>query len=271
MGSVILYETKRRISLTLEGTGAFLNRNMAMHDPDFLVFKESQTEIEFIIRNIDRKPINLTNRKIFATLVNYYSGVTMAVIPLTIVDAVRGIARMTFLPYMVKDIPQGFHRYTISYMLDNGNHRLLAMDQYEKAHGYFEMRYGRELQGIKSQEATFESFSPENSTRYDTYWVSPNFEGNLRNGSLAGLHTFAWYAENFTGSIWMEGSIVETAPDQPDWFPILVDGRFEHKLDHRSGILAYNVESNLQWARFKIKPEFPDNDSGKVVKILFRN
>lgn len=272
MGNVIIYETKRRISLTIEGTGAFLNRNMAMHNPDFVVFKDSQTEIEFIVRNIDRKPINLTDRKLFATLVNYYTGQTMAVVPLTIVDAIRGIARLTMFPYMAKDIPIGFHRYTISYLLDNGNEKLLATDQYEKTHGYLEMRYGRELQGIQSQEAKFESFAPENSNRYDTFWVSPNFKGNLRNGSLCGLHTFAWYVENFTGSIWMEGSIVESTPDQPDWFPILVDGRFEHKLDHRSGILAFNVESNLQWARFKIKPEFQDgNDSGKVTKILFRN
>lgn len=268
MGSVIIYDLKRRISLTLEGTGAFLNRNMAMHNPDFLVFKESQTEIEFIVRNIDRKPINLKDKKLFATLVNYYSGVTMAIVPLTIVDAVRGICRLTFQPYMAKDIPQGFHRYTISYLLDNGNHRLLAVDQYEKAHGYFEMRYGRELQGVEPQTALFEEFAPENSNRYDTFWVSPNFQGNLRNGSLAGLHTFAWYLDNFTGSVWMEGSIVESAPGDSDWFPVLVDGRFEHKLDHRTGTIAFNVEANLQWARFKVKPEV--FNTGSVKKILFR-
>lgn len=240
-----------------------------MHNPDFLAFKDSQTDIEFIVRNIDRKPINLAGRKLFATLTNYHSGVTMASIPLQIVDAARGICRLSFMPYMVKDIPLGFHRYTVSYMLDNGNAKLLSQDQYETAHGYFELQYGRELAGIQSQQYEFSSFSPVNSNRYDTYWVSPHFEGNLRNGSLDGLHTFAWYLENFTGSIWVEGSIVEQTPDDPDWFPVLIDDRFETIFDRVSGIVAHNIEANLQWVRFKVK--LADVNTGKLNKIMFRN
>ena len=240
-----------------------------MHNPDFLAFKDSQTDIEFIVRNIDRKPIDLTGRQLFATLTNYHSGVTMASVPLQIVDAKRGICRLSFMPYMAKDIPLGFHRYTVSYMLDNGNAKMLSMDQYETAHGYFELAYGRELQGIQSQEALFESFSPVNNNRFDTYWVSPNFRGNLRNGSLDGLHTFAWYLENFTGSIWTEGSIVESTPDEPDWFPVLIDDRFETIINRKTGITAHNVESNLQWVRFKVS--FDPTNSGKITKILFRN
>lgn len=240
-----------------------------MHNPDFLAFKDSQTDIEFIVRNIDRKPINLTDRKLFATLVNYHSGQTMASVPLTIVDATRGICRLTFLPYMVKDMPLGFHRYSVSYMLDNGNAKLLSTDQYETAHGFFELRYGRELQGIQSQSYDFSSFAPVNNNRYDTYWVSPHYKGNLRNGSLDGLHTMAWYLEDFTGSIWVEGSIVEQTPDEPDWFPVLIDDRFETILTRQSGIIAHNVEANLQWVRFKVKPD--QINVGKISKIMFRN
>lgn len=240
-----------------------------MHNPDFLAFKDSQTDIEFIIRNIDRKPINLTGRKLFATLVNYYSGQTMASIPLEIVDAARGICRLTLQPYMVKDMPMGFHRYSVSYMLDNGNAKLLSQDQYETAHGYFELRFGAELSGIESQSAEWKEFAPENSNRFETFWVSPNFRGNLRNGSVDGLHTLAWYVENFTGSIWVEGSIVEQTPDQPDWFPILIDDNFETKLERANGIIAHNIEANLQWVRFKVKPD--QLNLGNLTKILFRN
>lgn len=239
-----------------------------MHNPDFIAFKDSQTDIEFIVRNIDRKPINLTGRKLFATLVNYRSGETLANIPLVIVDAVRGICRLSFEPFMVKDMPLGFHRYSISYMLDNGNAKILTTDQYESGHGFFELQYGRELSGLVSQEYAWEQFTPENQTRYETYYVSPHFEGNLRNGSLDGIHTFAWYLSNFTGSIWVEGSIVESTPDEPDWFPILIDDKFETVFDRTTDLIAHNIESNLQWVRFKVRTDM--TNTGKLSKVVFR-
>lgn len=240
-----------------------------MHNPDFKAFKDSQTDIEFIVRNIDRKPINLTGRKLFVTIVNYKSGQTLASIPLEIVDAVRGICRLSLVPYMVKDMPLGVYRYTVSYMLDNGNAKILTTDQYETGHGYFELFWGREMHGLASQEYSWSSFAPVNSNRFDTYYVSPHFEGNLRDGSLDGVHTFAWYLDNFTGSIWVEGSIVEETPDEPDWFPILIDEQFETQFDRESGLIAHNIEANLQWVRFKVRLD--QLNTGTLSKILFRN
>lgn len=269
MGSVILYETKRRIWLTMEGIGVHINRNMAMHNPDFILFKDSQTDVEFVIRNVDRKPIDLTGKDLFITLVNYTSGQTLANIPLEIVDATRGIARLSMLPFMAKDIPLGFGRYTVSYLRDNGNAQILNTDQYERGHGYFEMQYGMELQGILSQESRYEFFTPINPNGFYTYYLSENFKGNLQNGSLCGLHTLAFYTENWTGSIWCEGSIVSTTPMESEWFPIKLDNVFETKLISHSGIFASNITSNLQWVRFKIKHNA--TNIGKFDKIMFRN
>jgi hypothetical protein len=270
MGSVILYETKRRIWLTLQGEQFFSTRNMAMHNPDFLAFKDSQTDIEFIIRNTDRKPIDITDRKLFATFTDIESKKTLASIPLTIVDASRGIAKLTLLPHMVKDIRIGFHRYTISYMSDLGYAKLLNTDQYESSHGFFEIRYGRELRGVVSQEAAFEEFTPVTSNQYETYWNSPLFSGNLRGGSLDGLHTFTWYFDNFSGSIWVEGSISEAYPEEDDWFPILIDNSIELIFENETGIIAHNLQMNLQWVRFKVLPDYTAT-TGKLVKVLFRN
>lgn len=246
-----------------------MNRNMPMHNPDFILFKDSQTEVEFVIRNVDRKPINLEGKDIFITLVDYKNGQTLANIPLTIVDAARGIARLTMLPFMAKDIPLGFGRYTVSYLRDNGNTQILNTDQYDRGHGYFEMQYGSELQGIISQESKYEYFTPVNPNGFNTYYVSENFKGNLKNGSLCGLHTLAFYTEDWTGSIWAEGSLSETIPDDTEWFPIKLDTRFETKLINYSGIWACNITSNLQWVRFKIQHNA--TNIGRFKKIMFRN
>jgi len=268
MGSVILYEQKRRIWLTLDG-GAFINRNMAMHNPDFLVFKDSQTEVEFVVRNVDRKPIDLTGRKMFVTLVDYHTAVTLAVVPLEVVDAKRGIARLTFLPYMVKDIKLGFHRYVVSYQLDNGNAKLLNTDQYERVSGFFEIRYGRELQGIQSQHAEFSEFYPDKTNRFDTVWITPNFKGNLQNGSLIGLHTFVFSLVHWTGKVTMEGAIVSETPKEIDWFPLLIDEQRDQTYVDRSGLCAYNLNANLQWIRFKFVPDIRNN--GEIKKVSLRH
>lgn len=268
MGSVILYETKRRIWLTMDGDALYFTRNLPMHDPDFLCFKDSQTDIEFIIRNVDRKPIDITGRTLYAVLVDYNSGATFAKIRLENTEPKRGLAKLSLYPYMLKDIPLGNHRYTISYMLDNGNAKLLAQDQFNRIDGFFQVQYGQELQGIQSQSYDFKDFYSINSNRYDTYYVTPNFQGNLQNGSLDGLHTFGWYLNRWSGTIWMEGSLAIETPTESDWFPIKLDHCTSTKLINACGIVAHNVKMNLMWIRFKFWND-PLN-TGTIEKVMLR-
>ena len=270
MGSVLVYETKRRISLSIEGRGKFTNRNPAMHSPDFLVFKDSQTDVEFIVRNVDRKPINLTGKRITATIVDYYSKHTLYRMPLVIVDAERGICRATFTPNIVRDMKLGFHQYTITYLLDNGFEKNLYLDQYDTIKGFFEVKYGRDIEGTISQEFNFDQFKPIDSDLNKTIWISPNLLGNLQNGSTSGLHTLAIYQKEFLGNMWIEGAITEEVPEESDWFPITVCGCVRTRIESLcENVIANNIVAQLQWVRIKILPD--ETNTGEIKKIMFRN
>lgn len=276
MGSVILYDMKRRVNLTLEGKYNGLNRNMAMHNPDFVVFKGTQTRIEFIVRNTDRKPINLVNQRLMISLINFKNSEVILSAPLTVVDAARGICAFECLPRLIQDVALGTYSYTVSYLLDNNNPRLLNMDQYEQAHGHFEVRLGNHPEFVPTQEFTFVDFRPVNFNYNKTWFISPALRGNMQRGSTFGLHTIAFFLDDFTGSVWIEGSVQEDFPGDNDWFPVNIDDTTELRLRDATGTYAYNIEANLYWVRLKIAFEelYQDDElkrAGRLKKIQFRN
>lgn len=268
MGSVILYKKKRRISLTLEGGYNRLNRNMAMHDHDFKVFKGTQTLIEFIVRDTDRKPINLTGVELVITLINEQNHEVIATVPLEVSDAARGIARFTVNPRLIQDIPLGTYQYTVSYF-NEGMPHLLNMDQYDTVHGFFEVLLGSHPERVGTQMFTMDDFHADYYNGAYSYFLSPNFRGNMIRGSTFGLHTIAFYLDHFKGSIWVEGSIQNDVPSDTDWFPIELADKIETRFDNCSGICIYNIEANLMWVRVKILQT--DINPGKLTKVLFRN
>ena len=61
--TVFLYDTRRKVELTLrESPSGVVNWNLPMNTNDFRVFKDVYNSIEFVVRNTDRKPINMMGR-----------------------------------------------------------------------------------------------------------------------------------------------------------------------------------------------------------------
>ena len=276
MGSVLLYKMKRRVNLTLEGKYRGLNRNMAMHNPDFKVFKGTQTEIEFIVRDTDRKPINLSGYRLQITLVNRQTNEVILNAPLPVVDAARGICKFECFPRLIQDIAEGWHNYTVSYLMDNNNPRLLTLDHQEEVHGTFEVLLGNRPDHTPTQEFSFEHFRPAKLSDFGTMFVSPALLGNMQRGSTFGLHTIAFHLEKFTGSVWIEGSVQNSVPGDYDWFPVLLDNKTELRLRNADGIYSFNIEANLMWVRIKVLfDQVLQNGNparaGEIKKVQFRN
>lgn len=240
-----------------------------MHNADFIAYKEVQTDVEFVIRDTDRRPINLEGKRVVASLVDYHKHETILECPLEIVSAERGIARLSLKPAMVRDLDLGFHRYTIGYCLDNGNLQLLYVDQYENAHGYFELRPGHRPEPRPTQTCKREDFDLARVNPRDYMWITKNFKGNMWGGSSNGLHTAAVYFDNFTGSMWIEGATSDEMPADDEWFTIVVDGKSQFKFEAERNVRGFNIIANLKWIRFKFVPD-ADNH-GDVTQVLLRN
>lgn len=273
MSKVVLYSTKRRIALTHSGTSA-PNWNLPMHNPDFRAYKGAQTDVEFLVRNIDRKPIALTTEllpgidmdvELVGTIIDHRAGTVLFQKPLTIVSATRGIARLTLTAVDLMELNTGFLSYTIGVREPTGGVHLLYVDQYEQARGFFEVMDGA-LPIIKpSVEVQGNQFTPIHGTNGLTF-VSSAFPAV----SVFGVITVALYLRDFSGTFLLEGNLNDSAEqDDNSWFNLQLGGQDRLKFDHHTGTQAHSVESRVNWIRFRYEPD--RTNAGAVHKVLFRN
>lgn len=275
MSKVVLYRTKRRIGLTLSPTAA-PNWNAPMDNPDFRAFKGAQADVEFIVRDTDRKPIALSTEvapglqmdlQLIATVIDPRTGSVFFQKPLTVVDSARGLARLSLSAVDLMDLDTGFHAYTVGLQNLDGSINMLYVDQYEQARGFFELLDGALPIIRPSVQVLGSQMTPVNwGDTHGTTFVS----SALPASSVFGVLTFAIYTTDFTGSFWVEGTL-DSSVEQDDtaWFPL------EISVDHMlwfynvSGVTARTVESKVNWIRFRT--EAAPGNKGTFDKVLFRN
>ena len=81
-------------------------------------------------------------------------------------------------------------------------------------------------------------------------------------GMPEGLHTVAIYTNNFTGRVFIEGSL-STDPNTKDWFPIqlstcdyiefpLISSAPQSMSTGDTSVIGYTFRSNILWVRAKV-------------------
>jgi hypothetical protein len=245
-----------------------------MHNPDFRAYKGAQTDVEFIIRNIDRKPIPLSveiapgmpmDMEMVGTIIDSRTDDVLFQKPITVVDSARGIARLTLTAVDLVELSTGFYAYTVGFQDPSGSVRLLYVDQYERARGFFEVMDGV-LPIIKpSVEILGNQFTPTHAAGGLSF-VSSAFPAV----SVFGLTTVALYLSVYRGTFAVEGNLNDSAEqDDNSWFTLPLNGESQQNFVNRTGTLAYTIESRINWIRFRYVPDTANK--GSVERVLFRN
>lgn len=92
-------------------------------------------------------------------------------------------------------------------------------------------------------------------------------------GYSSGLHTISFSLNNFTGRIFIQGSMVNNPTDN-DWFNIVFDGNDYIEYENETSTTAKSFVVNMLWIRVKIDRTYlqpqPLNtaDVGYIRKIL---
>lgn len=267
--SVTLYYNPKTIWVTHQNFG--VNKNLPMHSSDFKLWKNSKSDIDFVIRGLDRKPINLVGKNLFATIINPFTNETLFQRELIIDNLTIGKAKLNFFPGDTQDLKSGMYRYSISIINEDSSQNLLYTDQNYSARGYFEISDGALPEQAKAIEITssdFSAFDPieSNITSYRT----GAFPGSGQFTNINNLHTIVVYTTNFSGNLIIQGTLSEQVGEDLDWFDINVNSTESAiSFNNYTGISAYNFSANLQWIRF-VYQRIPNND-GTIDKILFKN
>lgn len=272
--TVFLYDIQRRLDLTLRDSGGTVNWNLPMDTTDFRLHKDVKNSIEFVIRNTDRKPVSMIGRTARITLYDHRTDQVLLISDLKVINESKGIVRFIATPDQMDQLSLGTYSYTVTVKDLDGSIRSLYVDQNESVRGFVDVVNGPSPSPRPSIEVNFNQFTPiTQGEPQQTHYVTSALPGSIKSGNTSGQHTLAVYLSEFTGKMWVQGSLEEGTPTINDWFDIEIDGSSVQEFRSDTGIRAFMFEANLEWVRIKVLPDTATHsaDDNLFTKIVFRN
>lgn len=276
--TVFLIDKKRKVELTLRETGGSINWNLPMNTNDFRVFKDVQNTIEFVVRDTDRKPINMMGREVHINFYDQRLDRKLWTSKMQVINESRGICKLNIEPDVFADWLLQTYCYQVTVTNVDRSVHMLYVDANETQRGFFELLQGPRFEPYASVTINYADLTPITTEPVEgriAYRITSAIPASMQTGNTGGVHTIAAYLNNFTGKILIQGSTENGTPGSWDWFDIET-----HTFDHESGLRGYTVVANLNWIRVRV---YNDNDQdpngsdplpqdvGEVTKLVFKN
>lgn len=115
------------------------------------------------------------------------------------------------------------------------------------------------------------------STGTNFNFTSPEIRADAFYGYTDGLHTVAFYFSNFTGKLYLEGTLANV-PTSTDWFPLSIQPPNDFmQLTTHSGVVARSFQGNFMFVRVRIDRDYltpaHNNDLGwgQISQVLLNH
>lgn len=271
MSYITVYNFTQTIEVTMT-TQNTQNINIPLTDTDFKVYKGVDNTIGFVVKDENRRPIDLTDKTVTIIIHNYNSGSHLLTKDANIINAKCGKIQVILLASEISDWPLGYQRYSLIVESSNGSSQPVYLDVNSNASGFFELMGGVVPEPKDSVIIEGDNWTPVTETPGgNTIYISCAYPGDAYYCNTDGLHTVAIYSENFTGKFYVQGSLEESVTtNDTDWFDIWLHQLHpEYELNESTGIEAFNFVGSIRWIRFIYDPA-PTN-TGSIVKVAYRN
>lgn len=246
---------------------------MPYNDSDFKVYKGAQTDIDFIVRNNDRKAVTLAGKNAYIIILDNETKAEKLNKSLRFLDESKGQLQLSLTPAEIEGWTEGYYDYVILQENIDGSQNILYTSQNQDARGVMELKGGLLPPVANSYDLDPTTFTPFHYGDYPggvTRYASDALPGDAQLGFADGLHTLAVYLSDFTGKLWVQGSLEECMPTTDvDWFDVnLTPNTFELFFNAESGIEPFNFEGNLRWIRFVYEED--TLNTGNITRILYK-
>jgi len=264
-----LYKFPFTIELGRLGHGV-QNENRPMGQSDFAVQKGGLVSIDFVVRNNDRKPVNLVGKTLSMILMDRNTGAVVLRKTIKVKDAYKGVGIVNFVPTDTLTLTPRHYRYGITMTNEDGTQEFLYFDQKQAASGYVEIR---DDAGPRTAEAIEIDMTIANLTPFEIDSVTRYSAGAFMVGG--GITTIAVYTSRFHGKFWVQASLADNTPaDDTSWIDLDLGQSVEKYwlFDDASGIESFNFVEKVKWIRFVVEPDDIQNEDtdGKLTKIFLR-
>lgn len=247
-----LYYLPVQIQLTaLESGGELMS--LPLVDNDFKIFKGAHPNIEFAIRDHNRKPFNLVGKGARIVIRERSQNLTILSKKLKVIDERKGRVKLDLKPYEFQDWDSGNYVFSVLIIDECGDESLTYTDRNQGASGYLEVVEGVLPlidEAVEINDFVIMEFDRTHGN--DKRYVSQKIQGNAQAGSDRGIITFQVYPVNFTGRLWVQASL-ETDPVSyhESWFEVPLAPHSEYYYFRNcSNTQAFNIKGVYSWLRF---------------------
>jgi hypothetical protein len=280
----ILFKFKEYVQLWQTG-GMAPNINSPMIQYNTTIYKGANNTIDFVVRNNDRKPINLNGYVVEALIQRVEanqpivptSTVPMSELllikPVIITDGRSGTARLTLTDSDINHWLGGFYRYSIRLTDITGKQEFLYTDVNRSTYGTFELVEGLSVSLAPAIKIPASLFTPVNDSAYTYVNMTGAYPGDAQTEKANGMHTVVVYtSNNYIGQFWIQASLTTKTPTEQDWFDIQLTPStdyFGYTLANSPPIQVFNLTGNYYWIRMYYKDD-PTN-KGSFDQVLYKN
>lgn len=231
--------------------------NHPVNNTDFRLYRHVDNEIDFFIRNVDRRRVPLTNGALTAHILDPKTQRVLLTRNLAIIDAADGHARLFLTGDDVTKFPVQSLRYTIVQTRSDGVQVACYTDRDRKAMGVIEVSEGP----VPGPADPF-PISTDDFVSNGGKLISGAYPGSASVGNVSGQHSIAITAIDFEGRVTIQGSLIEQpSAAASNWFDVT-----SKTINGVTGLVHVPFEGNLLWVRFSI-----ETVSGSIELIQYRN
>jgi hypothetical protein len=263
----VLFQFKEYVQLWFTNGNA-PNINGPMIQYDTKVYKGATNNIDFVVRNNDRKPVNLVGYQIDALIQRVESVTTVSgngysplaelllIQPVQTLQDTAGTCRLTLTDLEIGHWLGGYYRYTIRLTDVTGAQTFLYTDINRSTYGNFELIEGMSTSLVPAINVPAYQFTPETIDDLTNQYVfaSGALAGDAQSERSNGMHTIVAYTGNgYAGKLWIQVSLTLSPPTAVDWSNIPIGNGtdyFQYIPPYNSPtIKAFNFTGNYYWVR----------------------
>lgn len=263
---IMVYSIPQIIAVTypasLANGGKFM-RNYPVNRTDFRVVRGTQNEINFYVRDVDRKPVPLQNTETLTIkIVDPVTNELLLSRNLTTIDSAKGIYLLTFLPSEMDLWPTSPLNWSMTYNRANNTSVLLWTDNAYTSHSTLTLFANPAPQSTNTNVL----LSSDIMLLSDNNYYTSSLVGAAKFGYANGMQTFNIFMTGFTGNIRIDASLIDEPlndSSSPDWFQIDLQTYTNY-----TGNVVLNEQGSYLWMRTVILPAF--GNTGSVTQIQYK-
>lgn len=259
MSSINVYKTPQAIYVT-KGSGS-PNRNYPVNRTDFKIVDGVNNDIEVFIKDLDRKPVDMTGFTVTIIILNRQGDKLILQKDLVMIDPLKG--RYRLVVDKTEELPLGTHVYSFLHTSDEtGVQEVLETDRNRGTQSYVEVVEGPFVRPTPSV-----SFDLSQMLRENQWTFTPAVNGSALEDRKDGQNTIVIIPSNegFSGTIKVQATLEAQPSTENIWFDVGTEVYSE-----RTGAISFNVEGMITYLRVGILPETMATPVN-IEKIIFRN